>query len=67
MTQLRRERYSPRSGECLREPGEHYEVSGEGDLRQPANAERREGVLVLELGGFDETTLCLRGIGDDRA
>ncbi len=37
-----------------------------GDLRQPANAERREAVGVLQVGGFGETVLDALEVRDRR-
>src|SRR5438309_8462055 len=45
---LRRERYGSRSGERLTEAREHHEVGVERDPPEPASAERREPVLVLQ-------------------
>jgi hypothetical protein len=45
---LRRERYGSRSCERGGEPSEDAEVGVEGDPLKPANAERREAVLVLQ-------------------
>ena len=45
---LRREWYCARPDQRLREAGQHGEVGVKRDLRQAANAERRQAVLVLE-------------------
>ena len=45
---LRRERNGSRSGECRGEAGEHDEVGVKRDLRQPAHAQRRQPVVVLQ-------------------
>jgi len=45
---LRCERDDSGSGERLREPGEHREVGMKPDTLNPANAERREAVVVLQ-------------------
>jgi len=40
---------SPRSGQRLRQPGQHHEVSVKPHLRQPAHPERSESVAVLQV------------------
>jgi hypothetical protein len=45
---LRRERNSPRSGERLREPSQHHEISVKADPLQAADTKRGESVVVLQ-------------------
>ncbi len=45
---LRREWYGSRSGERLREPGEHRQIGVKLDAGEAANAERPEAVFVLQ-------------------
>jgi hypothetical protein len=49
---LGRDRNGSHSTQCLRESGEHHEVSMKLDALQPTDAERREAVLVLEPAEF---------------
>jgi hypothetical protein len=47
-SRLSGERNGSRSGKCLRESGEHHEVSVEGHPLQATDAERGESVIVLQ-------------------